>query len=905
MKHSCWLYLILLILALNCFLFSDGSEKTVHQILILVDGQPADESVQGLVNIQPGNKFSDYLLDRALKQLMRSGFYSNVEIYRTEGQTLDLTFKLTRNIIIRKVKISGPRSASRKIKSELGFIRKGNVFNEAVKDRAIKEIERILPEEGLFSSRVEFTTRREENSNLVDLFINLPSWKRLTIHQISFTPQNIISESLLKKYLRLNPGDYYIPRKLENGLARIKSAFQRLGYQWAEVSLAEEKVNQEKGTVDLSIKLDPWLKIDIKISGAEISPKILQPIWEQRVFEEWALSEGEAALLKQLRKKGFIFATIRPEIRKEGNELKVNYEIHPGPKLKIKEIEFRGNKTFSTRYLKKSLGIIDKFLFLPYLDGEEVYELPEKIRFFYEERGFPQARVDLNYIRQGNSVIPVFYIEEGKRQLIKSLEIQGAVAISAAELIKQLDSRPGQPYYQPTLQRDLEKINLIYLNRGFRGTQVNFEAIPDKENNFDVVIKIAEGRRMKVDNIFVSGNHLTSRKLILREIKLKKGDWADYNLLLESKRNLDSLGVFSEVKIEELPSTEDSINLSVQVREGEQNFASLGLGVETKDEVRSIALWENNPRPRITAEFIRNNLFRNASQLSFVGQLSVVDKRLVGTWQQPYIFGLKMRTYLSAYLEKEDRTTFSYERRGITLSTIRNLPAGFGLVLAAGALKTRLTRLEISESQVERERLPYSIAYGSATFIQDKRDDTFNPQNGYFFSLALERAYPLLHTESNFTKIFGKFQYFYPLAANINFQTIFRLGLASGTVPIPERFFAGGSNSFRGASFEMLGPKDPESGLPLGGKMVFLLNIETRFLIFKRLPNLSGAIFYDMGNVYPEIKNFNFLNLSQAAGLGLRYRTPLGPVRFDIGWNLNPPNGKWKPLFFLTIGNMF
>jgi Outer membrane protein/protective antigen OMA87 len=206
---------------------------------------------------------------------------------------------------------------------------------------------------------------------------------------------------------------------------------------------------------------------------------------------------------------------------------------------------------------------------------------------------------------------------------------------------------------------------------------------------------------------------------------------------------------------------------------------------------------------------------------------------------------------------------------------------------------------------VERERLPYSIAYGSATFIQDKRDDTFNPQNGYFFSLALERAYPLLHTESNFTKIFGKFQYFYPLAANINFQTIFRLGLASGTVPIPERFFAGGSNSFRGASFEMLGPKDPESGLPLGGKMVFLLNIETRFLIFKRLPNLSGAIFYDMGNVYPEIKNFNFLNLSQAAGLGLRYRTPLGPVRFDIGWNLNPPNGKWKPLFFLTIGNMF
>ena len=103
----------------------------------------------------------------------------------------------------------------------------------------------------------------------------------------------------------------------------------------------------------------------------------------------------------------------------------------------------------------------------------------------------------------------------------------------------------------------------------------------------------------------------------------------------------------------------------------------------------------------------------------------------------------------------------------------------------------------------------------------------------------------------------------------------------------------------------MLGPRDPESDLPLGGKAIFLLNMEAKFRLFRSLPSLEAAVFYDVGNVFSEMKEFNFLGLNQAVGAGLRLRTPLGPVRFDVGWNLNPPDKKWKPLFFLTIGNMF
>ncbi len=893
----------LLLVAISAYPVENG--RPVEKIQILVDGKEAEPAISNLLNLTPGQTYSDFQIDRGLKQLMRTGLFSRAEVYYNPEPSGELTFALTRNTFIRNLRISGPRSLRKRINEELPFLRKGGILSENLKDKAIPEIEKILVDEGLFSPRIGLEISKVEGMNLADVSVSFPGWRRLTIRQIIFEGPDIIPLSRLQQLFGLKPGDYYVPRKLESALARIKNAFNKLGYTWAEVKLAREEVNQEKGMVDLVIGLNPSTRISIRLLGTKLSPKIVWPVWEQKVFEEWALSEGEALLLKQLRRQGYLLATVKPRLQRQENELLVIYEVHQGPRLKIKGLEFRGVESFTEKEVKKGLGIGEQFLFFPYLDGQQVYDLPEKIRLFYAEHGFAQARVTLNFSRKDNTARPVYFIEEGPRQLIRSLEIQGAVTVPPAEIFKVLNSRPGQPYYKPQLQRDLEKINQLYLNKGFRGTQLEVEASPDRDNNLDLVIRVSEGQRLKVNNIFITGNHLTHRSTILREVRLRPGDWAEYNRLLETKRGLERIGVFSEVRLEELPAADNSLNLSIQVREGEQNFAGIGLGIETREEARSLALWENDLRPRITAEYIRYNLFKNASQVSLVGQLSLVEKRLVATWQQPHFLGLRMRTYFSGYLEKEDRTSFSYERRGLTLSTMRNLPAGFSLLLAAGALRTKLTNLQIAESEVERERLPYSIAYGSATFIRDRRNDTFNPSSGYFFSLALERAYPLLETESKFLKMFAKYQYFYPLAASVNFHTTLRLGLASGTVPIPERFFAGGSNSFRGESFEMLGPKDPESGLPVGGRAIFLLNMEARFLMLKKLPNLYGAIFYDVGQVFPEIQDFNFLKFSQAAGFGLRYRTPLGPVRFDVGWNLNPPDNRWKPRFFLTIGNMF
>jgi len=267
-----------------------------------------------------------------------------------------------------------------------------------------------------------------------------------------------------------------------------------------------------------------------------------------------------------------------------------------------------------------------------------------------------------------------------------------------------------------------------------------------------------------------------------------------------------------------------------------------------------------------------------------------------------------MQTYLNAWLEREERRSYAYDRRGISLTTIRNLtkPEDFVILFTLRLARTSLYKLFVAESEVDRQHFPFSTTSVSGSFVWDRRDDAFNPTRGFFLSSSLEWAYPLFNAESNFQKVFSKFQYYYSLSLpQLTFSATARLGLGRGRIPIHERFFGGGSHSFRGTEFDELGPKDPESGNPVGGKALFILNLEMTFPLISELRYLQGAVFYDSGRVFQERRQFNPLEFQHALGLGLRYKTPLGPVRFEIGWNLNPSPGEKSFHLFLTIGNVF
>jgi len=293
--------------------------------------------------------------------------------------------------------------------------------------------------------------------------------------------------------------------------------------------------------------------------------------------------------------------------------------------------------------------------------------------------------------------------------------------------------------------------------------------------------------------------------------------------------------------------------------------------------------------------------------MSLVGQFSLREQRAVVSWDQPYFFGLPLQTYVNAWLEREERDSYSFDRRGFSLSTIGSLSATQDMILL-GTLRyarTTLYELFISESEIDRQHYPFSTTSLSGSFIWDRRDDPFNPERGTFFSSVLEWAYPLFNSESDYQRSFSKYQHHFAIFPRVTFITTARLGLGRGRMPVHERFFAGGSNSFRGVAFDGLGPKDPQSLKSVGGKALVLINLELVFPLISKVENLFGTVFFDSGNVFERRIQVSLNAFQNAAGFGLRYRTPLGPLRFELGWNLGAPPGERKPLAFITIGNVF
>jgi outer membrane protein insertion porin family len=424
---------------------------------------------------------------------------------------------------------------------------------------------------------------------------------------------------------------------------------------------------------------------------------------------------------------------------------------------------------------------------------------------------------------------------------------------------------------------------------------------------FSVTFRINEGNKVKIEKIVITGNDETDRKAILRELRIKEGDYAHSNGIRDSKRRLERLGIFTSVQIEEISLSPERENVVINVREGKRNYASLGVGLETATKPEAFGIWDVSWRLRGTAEFIRSNVFGSAGQASLVGQYSLADKRAVLSWEQPYFFGLPVVTSWNTWVEQIYRDSYTSDGKGMSLTTVKPVSENVMFLASLKWAETTLIDLQIEPNEVDRQFSPYSVTSLTGSFIWDNRNDPINPHRGSFLSLALEKAFPLLEDESNYIKTFIRNQHYVSILSDVLFNMTFRLGFGGGemNIPIHERFFAGGSNSFRGERFDELGPVDEVSGNPVGGEALLLLNFEVTFPIFSAFKDLRGTFFYDVGNVFERIEDIALISMQNAVGFGIRYRTPLGPIRLELGWNLNDPREERKPLVFFTIGNLF
>lgn len=898
---------ILFLLPLSSFPYAERiSLPFVSKIIIKVDGRENGEEIKGMLSVKEGEKFSLKKLTDSIKHIFKTGLYSDIQVLKTGEQNIELTFLLTRRLFTRHIDFSGVQLISKKkLSASLNSLQKDISFSEEKLIKAEEELKEALRREGYFQAEISSSVERDLESYSVDIFFEIYSGKRYIIKKIDFSGDILLSKDRLRKMMKSREGEVYIPARVEEDIIRLKEIYHSKGYQQTEVEVRSERFDDKDRYVYLSLGINPYKKIEISVRGTKIPLNLLRPIWQERVFEEWGLAEGEAKIISYLRRKGFLLPHVNSSIQKIDNAIRVIYDVIPGERYRIQAISFEGSSYFSSSQLQKELEIAKKIPFFSWVDGERLFELPREIKMLYKTHGFPQTMVDLNFVKQGEKIKAVFSIEEGGQETVESISFVGNSFFAAEQLLAQIGSFEGGPFFQPSIQKDIEKLETFYLNQGIRRTEITASVVKKEGGFVSLDFLLSEGEKVKVDKIVITGYKRTRKSTILKELRIEEGDYAYYDAIMDTKRRLESLGVFSEIKIEEVLVSPDKENLVISLREGERNYIGLGIGLETKSEPYTFAIWNNVIRPRGTAEFIRGNILGTASQLSLVAQGSFGEKRGVISWEQPYLFGLPWQSSLNAWVEEEERKSYSYERRGISLTAIKSVAEGITFLTTLRWVRTNLLNLEIEESEVDRQNQPYSASSISGSFIWDRRDDLFNPEEGSFLSFVAEWAYPIFQAESDYLKNFIKYQQFFSIFSGFSLSSTARLGLGTGRIPIHERFFGGGSSSFRGERFDELGPRDPSSSKPVGGKALLLFSFEFIFPLLSTVKNLSGAVFYDKGNIFPEISDMNLASLQDALGFGIRYRTPLGPIRLELGWNLDAPKGERKALVFITIGNVF
>jgi outer membrane protein insertion porin family len=889
----------------------DAPPPVVERVVVEVDGRPGEAGLLDLIPIRPGDPLEPRLVDQAVKQIFRTGLFADVRVERRGDERVELVFVLVRNVFIDDILFRGPKVPAARLRDGLVTLRPGGTLAPDRIDAAVAEVREGLRREGRFDATVACEVRGKPGAPTADLVFRVTDWKSFRVGGLEVEWKAPIPDQALLKRMKTRVGDVYVPRRLEADLEALSAGLAKAGYRRAEVRLAGETFDEKDRRVDLLVEILPQERIVIVVNGARVPARLLEPIWEERVFEAWGLGEGEARILNYLRRKGYLFATVKSRVDKAPDEVRIVHDVSLGVRSKLGGVDFRGLTAFSDFDMKNRLAIREGVPLFSFLSYDRLFTIPREIEDHYKENGFADVQVRLELEPRPGGVQAVYDIREGPRTVVDAVRIEGAGLVAAEDLAGELVIRRDGPYFPPNVQRDVTQIEALYLNRGVRGTSVTPRVEPSGENRVSVVYEIDEGEPVVVQSIFITGNRRTREHVIGREMRVAEDGPADYSRLLESKRRLEGLGLFSDVRVDEVQTGPGREVVVVTVREGDENYAGAGLGFQSLAPLAgSLASWPNDFRPRLAAEYIRNNVLGLGAQFGVLGQISTFERRAVVSWHQPYFLGVSMPTTLLGWAEREVRESFTLDRRGISLNAVKSLSRARLLLGSLSLTRTAIPEYDLEDppEEIDRRFLPYSAAIASISMSWERRDDTLNPTRGYFFSAVAEWGFPVLGMESDYQKIFLKGQVYRPLASTLFFGTTARLGLGSGLRHLPERFFAGGSNTFRGEEFELLGPIDETSLKPYGGEAVLLVNSELSWAIFPSWKALQMAAFFDLGNVYASLDGFRPFDLRGAAGAGLRYRTPLGPVRIEVAWKLwgfDAQDRRGRPLIFLTIGQIF
>ena len=889
--------------------------------------------------LRPGDVYTAAKLRAAMGVLFRTGRYGNLSAeLKTEGEGVVLTFVTEVNSFIGNVDVINPPGASPKggliTAAKLSL---GKLFEESALNQSMDVIQTELRLDGFYDAKVRYEIDRDSLHHQVNIRFFVESGARARFStpimkgDLKLTYETLIQPTKWMRLRGLAGWQYVSEQKVQSGIRNMLTTYRKNNFLMAKVTLERLDFKPQQQVAIPSLRIDVGPKVQLRAIGVKISQPNLRrlvPIYEEQSVDKDLLIEGNRKVSAYLRGQGYFDAKVDYEVEQEERAVTeldpkkdafVDYNVDLGPRYKVSALTLTGNHYFDNATLLERMAI-KAATFIRYRRGRYSDELLASdraaIEELYRSNGFLGVKVSSSANRKQNGkayeVGIAVDVREGPQTKIESLQIEGVADADRAVIEPYVASTIGQPYSLLTINGDRERILSLLYDTGY--SDASLDTIVERGEEADtirLIYRIQAGTQHFVRDVVVTGLSKTNDSLVNPRIRMKPGEPLS---IFASQRRLYDLGIFAKVDtaLQNPDGNEISKTVLFNLEEASRWGFNGGLGAEIARFGGGTLQSLDSPggatafAPRISLGLNRMNFLGMGHTIGAQTRLSSIQRRVLVSYIVPQFRGSDRLTLSATGLYDDARNVRTYNAKRLegALQLAQRLSKSEYLQYRYTFRKVVINpdSIKVDPGLIPLLAQPVRVGSLSTTFIQDRRDDPADAKRGRYTTADLGVANQALGSTSNFIRLLTRNSTYHRIKKEFIFARSINFGIlapyTSGPdVPIPERFYGGGAYSHRGFPENQAGPRDLKTGFPLGGKALMVNSLELRFPMIG--DNLGGVFFHDAGNVYSELKTVNFRwnqngakdfnYMVHAFGFGIRYRTPIGPVRVDLAFVPNSP----------------
>lgn len=858
------------------FAFNTDSEKVIKVIEVEGITRIKQEELLDMMCFHVGDTLNKKKLSRCIRRTFKKGVFLNIKVVsEPHDEGIKLRYIVKEVPLIKKITVEGnKRFSKRKIKGIFTF---KEDFKEEFLETAKSELISFYHRKGFPDVSVSINVEDAKKLSMVNININIEEGEPLIIKSIDMPTD-------AKKRMKVSAGDIFDRDKIDKDVKRIKKYYKKQDYIKPMVGPYKFKDGR------LIIPVSPGQKIQISFKGNTVfkTKKLKKevPFMEDEEITDELTEEATNNIKKLYLSKGYYYSQVAAAIETEEDTINVVFFIFEGRKVILRKISFVGI-SLPPDIIK---GIIPLQEGKPY--NESVLSLSrESIIRFYNALGYLQmdvSEIKKDFEKDGSELNLTFVCNEGHQVRIKAINFEGNRFFSGSELRNVLHLSKDAPYNAVDIGDARYRVQSLYKEYGYIDTYVSIESIIEEDKAF-LTFKITENKPTLVGKIIIRGNKKTKEKIIRREVTIEEDEPYNPEKISKIKQRLYNLGIFNEVSIE-LEDVSEQIDdrrlikdMIVSLKESKPGSVEVGLGYGDYEQFRG------------SLDLKYRNLGGYNRQIGLRAETSSVDKKYSLNFREPWLFN-KPNLPFTASLIKEDRRAVNIDTKevlykidklsflaGIERKLTERLKANLNYEYSITDTKDAKPGVILSKE----DSGALSISSISTLLFYDTRNNPFDPTAGSLNGIVLKFASKAFASETEFIK--GTFQssWFFQLRKGFVYATSFRGGAAysfedTEELPLIERFFLGGRTTVRGYDHDSLGPKGAND-VPTGGNIFAVINEELRFSIGK---GIGLVTFLDAGNVWKVANDIEAV-LRYTLGAGLRYNTPVGPIRIDYGHKLN------------------